>query len=153
MTSLIFFANFVFDLYCFVVLKRRNLKVSDLIYIVVLTSNWFRFTTALTSIELAKQSRELVGDYIDELSADPEKAVTMASDFVDGHVITTNGLNETNGINTNGNHENVSMPLTSSVYAFKNSRQSMEDRHIVIHDLNKALELDVSVILFWSRWI
>lgn len=92
---------------------------------------------------------------MDELSADPEKAVAIAGDYIDGaHSTTTTTVAAaaaTNGNGTNGNHGHVAMPLSSSVFAIKNSRQTMEDRHIVIHDLNKTLEIDVSVLSQWKN--
>lgn len=62
-------------------------------------------------------------------------------------------LNDDNTMKTNGK-DNVdsgssssSSSFITSVSAIKNRRQSMEDRHVIIQNLNKALGLDVSVLI------
>lgn len=74
---------------------------------------------AVNSIELARASRELVCEIIDTLSKTPADQLDLS--------------------------ENKA-PYTTSVYAIKNSRKTMEDRHVVIHDLNATLQLGVSTL-------
>lgn len=78
---------------------------------------------ALCSVDVARQSREMVDEYIEELGANPEQTVKLVQ-------------------------EDCSTPtgpkgFTSSLCAVKNGRKTMEDRHIIIHDLNRALNLQV----------
>lgn len=69
----------------------------------------------------------MVDNYLTDLGSDPQKAVQMVNDYLDSP-------------------SRESQPFTSSIHAMQNLRSSMEDRHVVIHNLNKALDLDVKFV-------
>ncbi|CAG2103940.1 unnamed protein product [Medioppia subpectinata] len=74
---------------------------------------------ALSSNELYSQSQEYVTEYINSWKLSPELAAEKAKEYSD-------------------------QTFVSSIFAIKNTRRKMEDRHVVLHDLNKALNLKVS---------
>ncbi|UXI14818.1 putative inactive tRNA-specific adenosine deaminase-like protein 3 [Sarcoptes scabiei] len=80
--------------------------------------------SALHSHDVAQKSRNMVDNYLTDLGSDPQKAVQMVNDYLDSP-------------------SRESQPFTSSIHAMQNLRSSMEDRHVVIHNLNKALDLDL----------
>lgn len=65
-------------------------------------------------------------EVLDELGTNPEQAVALVNDYLED------------------SSKPDSAAFTSSIHAIKNRRDSMEDRHIIIHNLNKALGLNVS---------
>lgn len=88
---------------------------------------------ALCSVDVAKQSREMVDEYLEELGSNPDNAVQLVNDYLDG--------------SKSPNGAPATTPFISSLYATKNGRVTMEDRHVIIHDLNKALNLNVNLFV------
>lgn len=86
---------------------------------------------ALCSVDVARKSRELVDGYLDELGSKPDTTLQMVSDYFEKTAQNGGG----GGVD--------SAHFVSSLYATRNGRTSMEDRHIIIPDLNKALNLNV----------
>ena len=93
---------------------------------------------ALCSIDVARDSREMMDNFIENLSINPDQTVQMVQEYV-------NGSNSETVTGTKG--------FVSSVYAIKNGRKTMEDRHIMIHDLNKALNLQVNLLTLVSLYL
>ncbi|CAG2163449.1 unnamed protein product [Oppiella nova] len=73
----------------------------------------------LHSNELYSQSLEYLTEYINTWKENPELAVETAKEY-------------------------SGQTFVSSLCAIKNTRRKMEDRHVVLHDLNKALNLKTS---------
>ena len=80
----------------------------------------FDLFAAISSNELYSQSLEYLTEYINSWKLNPEIAVEIAKEFSNQRFV-------------------------SSINAIKNTRRKMEDRHVVLHDLNKALALKVSL--------
>ncbi|XP_054154987.1 serine-rich adhesin for platelets-like [Oppia nitens] len=74
---------------------------------------------ALSSNDLYSQSLEYLTEYINLWKDKPELAVEIAEEY-------------------------SKQPFPLSICAIKNTRRKMEDRHVILHDLNKALNLKVS---------
>lgn len=98
-------------------------------------------------MDVARQSRDMVDDMLEEMAADPAKTVDMVLDYdrSDGPTL---GWGDEEGQSKTGDSP-ATVPaspkgFTSSLCAIKNGRKTMEDRHIIIHDLNKALGLKVT---------
>lgn len=89
-------------------------------------------------MDVARQSRDVMDNYIEELATEPEQTVHLVEDYVSG---ASNGTCTPTG----------PKGFTSSVFAIKNGRKTMEDRHIMIHDLNKTLNLKVTRSQLCSR--
>ncbi|KAI2804414.1 Protein phosphatase 1E, partial [Blomia tropicalis] len=98
--------------------------------------------SALASIDVAKKSREMVDEYIEQLGSNPEQTVEMVQQYMNNESSTSvtneDGSTTTNPTATTPTRSNG---FVSSISAVKNGRKTMEDRHIIIHDLNKALDL------------
>lgn len=109
----------------------------------------------ISSHDVARQSREMVDEYLDELGSNPDQAVSMVNDYLDTTTSKDNQeINADNGNDldcTDGKSNGSITPIrktpspvfTSSIHAMKNRRASMEDRHVIIHNLNKALDLNL----------
>ena len=82
---------------------------------------WFDSFLAISSNELYSQSLEYLTEYINSWKENPEIAVEIAKEY-------------------------SQQRFASSICAIKNIRRKMEDRHVVLHDLNKALALKVSLV-------
>lgn len=93
---------------------------------------------------MAKKSREMVDEYIEQLGSNPEQTVEMVQQYMNNESSTSvtneDGSTTTNPTATTPTRSNG---FVSSISAVKNGRKTMEDRHIIIHDLNKALDLKV----------
>lgn len=75
---------------------------------------------AISSNELYSQSLEYLTEYINSWKENPEIAVEIAKEY-------------------------SSKTFVASICAIKNTRRKMEDRHVLLPDLNKALALKVSL--------
>ncbi|KAH9493323.1 Protein phosphatase 1E [Dermatophagoides farinae] len=104
-------------------------------------------TGALCSVDLSRQSRELMDECLDDLGNNPDRAISMVNDYLDNNNAVNDDDDGGGGGSlaknemTNNNNQSMILPFTTSVSAIKNRRQSMEDRHIIIQNLNKALGL------------
>lgn len=104
-----------------------------------LSTDFLLLRTALCSVDVARQSRDMVDDMLEEMASNPAHTVDMVLDY--------NGRTSGPALGW-GDEESLPVPaspkgFTSSLCAIKNGRKTMEDRHIIIHDLNKALGLTV----------
>ena len=81
----------------------------------------------------------MVDDYIEELGANPDQTVEMVQEH----------MNSSNCASIPGT-PTVPKGFTSSLCAIKNGRKTMEDRHIIIHDLNTTLNLKVIIFCAFS---
>ncbi|XP_075676943.1 uncharacterized protein LOC113794107 isoform X3 [Dermatophagoides pteronyssinus] len=101
----------------------------------------------LCSHDLAKQSRELVDDCLQQFGNNPDHAISMVNDYLDNNDNHCKSLENSTTNSSNSDDDNSKSSSLStfktSVSAIKNRRQSMEDRHIIIQNLNKALGLDL----------
>ncbi len=78
----------------------------------------------MSSNELYSQSLEYSNEYIKQWKENPEIAIEIANEY-------------------------SAKTFLSSVNAIKNTRRKMEDRHVILHDLNKALNLKVSFVIVY----
>ena len=84
---------------------------------------YYIFLVLVPSNELYQQSLSLLTELINQWKQNPEIAMEHSSQY-------------------------SNLPFVYSVDAIKNTRKKMEDRHIVLHDLNKTLDINVSENLF-----
>ena len=119
---------------------------------------FFFMSTALCSVDLSRQSRELMDECLDDLGNNPDRAISMVNDYLDNN----NAVNDDDDGGggslaknemTNNNNQSMILPFTTSVSAIKNRRQSMEDRHIIIQNLNKALGLTVRILVLLENFL
>lgn len=77
----------------------------------------------------------MVDEYIEKLGANADETVDLVEEYVNSPNLASS---PTTPPGAKG--------FASSLFAIKNGRKTMEDRHIVIHDLNKALNLQVRTL-------
>lgn len=104
--------------------------------------------TALCSVDVARQSRDMVDDMLEEMAADSAHTVDMVLDYNGRTSGPALGWGDEEGEQNGTTTPVPASPkgFTSSLCAIKNGRKTMEDRHIIIHDLNKALGLTVRLL-------
>ena len=95
------------------------------------------FFSEFNSFDVAKQSRQVVDELLDKMAQDSNNA----TDFIDKI------SDETDDLSTK------IFPTSQS--AIKNGRKTMEDRHVIISDLNKIMDLKVNVMnyIFFSFFL